>query len=55
MILVDTTVVVAYLRSANPQLPALFAAHQAAICGITRAEILHGALRLFQEPPQQQP
>src|SRR5688572_7668272 len=41
MILVDTTVVVAYLRSANPQLPALFAAHQAAICGITRAEILH--------------
>ena len=32
MILVDTTVVVAYLRSANPQLPALFAAHQAAIC-----------------------
>ena len=42
MILVDTTVVVAYLRSADPRLPALFAAHQAGICGVTRAEILHG-------------
>jgi predicted nucleic acid-binding protein len=42
MILVDTTVVVAYLRSADPRLPTLFTAHQAAICGVTRAEILHG-------------
>jgi len=42
MILVDTTVVVAYLRTADPRLPALFAAHQAAVCGVTRAEILHG-------------
>ena len=42
MILVDTTVVVAYLRTADPRLPAMFAAHHAAICGVTRAEILHG-------------
>ena len=42
MILVDTTVVVAYLRSADARLPALFSAHQVGICGITRAEIIHG-------------
>jgi predicted nucleic acid-binding protein len=42
MILVDTTVVVAYLRTADPKLQGIFAAHQAGICGVTRAEILHG-------------
>lgn len=42
MILVDTTVVVAYLRSADARLQKLFATHQAGICGVTRAEILHG-------------
>jgi predicted nucleic acid-binding protein len=42
MILVDTTVIVAYLRTADPRLGGLFAANQAAICGVTRTEILHG-------------
>ena len=63
MILVDTTVVVAYLRTADPRLQGIFAAHQAGICGVTRAEILHGvrnpadltrfsqALNAFQQVP----
>ncbi|MDX1945314.1 MAG: PIN domain-containing protein [Pirellulaceae bacterium] len=42
MILVDTSVVIAYLRTADPRLLSMFASQQAAICRITRAEVLHG-------------
>lgn len=42
MILVDTGVVIAYLRTGDPKLLALFASQSAAICGVTRAEVLHG-------------
>lgn len=43
MILVDASVVIAYLRSGDPRLLHLFQTHSAAICGATRAEILFGA------------
>jgi predicted nucleic acid-binding protein len=43
MILTDTTVVVDYLRSRDRKMFRLFGIHDAAICGVTRAEILHGA------------
>lgn len=43
MILVDTSVVIGYLRSADPAVLALFIARDAAICGISRARVLHGA------------
>lgn len=42
MILLDTTVVMAQLRASDQRLLNLFRIHQAAICGVTRAEILHG-------------
>ena len=42
MILLDTTLVFAQLRASDQRLLNLFQAHQAAICGITRAEVLHG-------------
>lgn len=42
MILVDTSVVIDYLRTADAKLFALFVANDAAICGITRAEVFHG-------------
>jgi predicted nucleic acid-binding protein len=42
MILVDTSVVVDYLRTRDRQMLRLFGVHDAAICGVTRAEILHG-------------
>jgi len=42
MILVDTSVVIDYTRSGDPKMLALFQAHSAAICGITRAEVLAG-------------
>jgi predicted nucleic acid-binding protein len=42
MILVDTSVVIAQLRSSDPRLLALFKTHDAAICGLTRAEVLYG-------------
>jgi predicted nucleic acid-binding protein len=42
MMLVDTNVLIAYIRTADPRLLALFQAHSAAICGIVRAELLHG-------------
>lgn len=42
MILVDTTIVVALLRTADPALNATLKSEGAAICGITRAEILNG-------------
>jgi predicted nucleic acid-binding protein len=42
MILADTSIVIAYLRSADPKLLATLTQHSAAICGITRAEVLYG-------------
>jgi predicted nucleic acid-binding protein len=43
MILADTSVVVDALRSRDPKLYAIVVNHQAAICGVTHAEILCGA------------
>jgi len=43
MILVDANVVIAYLKKPDPKVLGLFQTHQAAVCGITRAEVLHGA------------
>jgi predicted nucleic acid-binding protein len=43
MILVDTSVIIGYLKKPDPKVLSLFQAHQAAVCGITRAEVLHGA------------
>ncbi|MCC7351720.1 MAG: PIN domain-containing protein [Phycisphaerales bacterium] len=43
MILVDTSVLVSYLRSASPAIREVFASTDCGICGVTRAEILHGA------------
>ena len=43
MILVDTSVVIDYTRSADARLFALFQTHDAAITGIVRAEVLHGS------------
>lgn len=42
MILVDTTIIVALMRTADPTLNAALKANNAAICGITRAEVLNG-------------
>jgi predicted nucleic acid-binding protein len=55
MILVDANVVIGYIKKPDPKVLGLFQTHQAAICGITRAEVLHGARnpadrqRLIQE------
>ena len=43
MILVDSTVLIDYLRQGDAALLATMQANGAAICGVTRAEILHGA------------
>src|SRR5262245_51716138 len=43
MILADSTIVIDYLRTGDPKIVTLFQAHNAAICGITRAEVLNGA------------
>ncbi len=43
MILVDTTVLVKYLRTASEAIGSVLNTGQAAICGVTRAEIIHGA------------
>lgn len=43
MILLDTTVIVQYLRTASEAIKAVLRAEPGAICGVTRAEILHGA------------
>lgn len=42
MILVDTGVIIDYLRTADPKLDNLFRSLPVGICGTTRAEILHG-------------
>jgi predicted nucleic acid-binding protein len=63
MILTDTSVVVDFLRTGDPKLRHLIVVHSAAVCGVTRAEILHGtrdaahrqqlitALNLFHQLP----
>jgi predicted nucleic acid-binding protein len=43
MTLVDTSVVIDYLRSGDAKLLGLFQSLPGAICGVTRAEVLHGA------------
>lgn len=44
MILLDTSVLIDALRAPDPsRMHKLFVDHGAAICGITRAEVLHGA------------
>jgi len=42
MILADTRVIVAFLRSNDRRLLNLFTTHGVAICGVTRAEVLYG-------------
>jgi predicted nucleic acid-binding protein len=43
MILTDSSVVIDYLRTRDPKIPAVSQSHGVAVCGVTRAEILHGA------------
>jgi len=43
MILVDASVVIGYVKKPDPKVLGLFQVHGAAVCGITRAEVLHGA------------
>ena len=42
MILIDADVIIAYERSGDPKLLHLFKLHAGTLCGITRAEVLHG-------------
>ena len=43
MILIDASVSVRYLRTASPAIREVLISIDCAICGVTRAEILHGA------------
>lgn len=43
MILIDTSILVSYLRRPSPAIREVFASLDCGICGIIRAEILHGA------------
>jgi predicted nucleic acid-binding protein len=43
MILLDTSVLIDALRTADPRLQQLFVTHGAALCGVTKAEALYGA------------
>lgn len=43
MILVDTGVLIDFLRTKEPKLDRLFRTEPVAVCGVTRAEILAGA------------
>lgn len=43
MILLDTSVLVRYLRTASPAIREVLRSTDCGICGVTRAEILHGA------------
>ena len=43
MILLDTSVLVEYFRSPAGPLPALFNTIRPTLCGVSRAEVLHGA------------
>jgi predicted nucleic acid-binding protein len=42
MILVDTNVLIAVARTGDPKIVGLLSAHGGAVCGVTRAELLHG-------------
>lgn len=42
MILLDASIIIAYERSGDPKLLHQFKTHAASLCGITRAEVLHG-------------
>ncbi|HEY1380649.1 MAG TPA: PIN domain-containing protein [Gemmataceae bacterium] len=42
MTLVDASIVIDYERSGDPTLLQLFRTHGGALCGVTRAEVLHG-------------
>lgn len=43
MILLDTSVLVSYIKRPTPAVREVFASLDCAVCGIIRAEILHGA------------
>ena len=43
MILLDTSVLIRYLRTASPAIREILASAECGICGVTRAKILHGA------------
>lgn len=43
MILLDTSVLIRHLRTAPPAIREVFASNDCAICGVTWAEVLHGA------------
>jgi predicted nucleic acid-binding protein len=43
MILADTSVVIDFLRSADASMRRIIVDAPAAVCGVTRAEVLHGA------------
>jgi predicted nucleic acid-binding protein len=43
MILLDTSVLIDALRTADPRFQQLFTTHGAAVCGVTKAEVLYGA------------
>lgn len=43
MILLDTSVVIRYLRSWVPAIDDVLASSDCAFCGVTWAEVLHGA------------
>ena len=50
MILVDASIVIDYERSGDPKLLSLFKAYAAALCGITRAEVLYGVRKPTDRP-----
>ncbi len=50
MILVDASVIIEYLRSQDPKLLSVLQSNGAAICGVTRAEVLAGS----RNPKQRQ-
>lgn len=43
MILVDTSILVRYFRTGSPAILEIFQSADCGVCGVTRAEILHGA------------
>jgi predicted nucleic acid-binding protein len=43
VILIDASVLIRYLRNPSPAIRQVLASTECAICGVTRAEILHGA------------
>jgi predicted nucleic acid-binding protein len=43
MILTDTSVVIDFVRTSDARLARIISTYQAAVCGVTRAEVLNGA------------